>query len=67
MGGDEKRRSDVEANDGHGGESEEGKDDGQQPTGHAYHAVDRQELIASLQAAVPLSHAPRDDAGNVDG
>lgn len=66
MGGNgRRRRSDGETNDGHGGESEEGR--GDEPTGPAYHAVDGQELIASLQAAVPLGHAPGDDAGNVDG
>lgn len=67
MGGDGRRRSDGETNDGQGGESDEGKDDGPEPTGPAYHAVDGQELIASLQATVPLGHAPWDDAGNVDG
>lgn len=46
---------------------EEGKNDGPELTGPAYHAIDGQELIASLQAAMPLSHAPRDDAGDVDG
>lgn len=46
---------------------EEGKNDGPEPTGSAYHAVDGQELIASLQATVPLGHAPRDDAGDVNG
>lgn len=35
--------------------------------GRTYHAVDGQQLVPSLQAAVPLGHAPRDDAGDVDG
>lgn len=62
-----KRRSDGETNNGHSGEPEEAREDGPEPTSPSYHAIDGQELIASLQAAVPLGHAPRDDAGDVDG
>lgn len=35
--------------------------------GLTYHAVDGQELVSSLQAAVPLGHTTGDDAGDVDG
>lgn len=31
-----------------------------------HHAVHRQELVPSLQATVPLGHAARNDAGDVD-
>lgn len=34
--------------------------------GWTYHTVDRQELVPSLKAAVPLGHAPRNYAGDVD-
>lgn len=32
-----------------------------------HHAVDGQQLVPSLQAAVALRHASRDDAGDIDG
>ncbi|TNN61300.1 hypothetical protein EYF80_028503 [Liparis tanakae] len=33
--------------------------------GQTYHAIDGQQLIPSLQAALPLGHASRDDAGDL--
>lgn len=32
-----------------------------------YHAIDRQQLVAPLQASLATGHAPRDHSGNVDG
>lgn len=54
-----------------------GRRSGAEPTGPIFfwgsfrvithHAVDGQQLVPSLQAAVALGHASRDDAGDVDG
>lgn len=34
---------------------------------NSYHAVDRQQLVAPLQASLAIGHAPRDHSRNVDG